>query len=358
MLKKTVQKILRCSLCKKIYRSKMFLDILKDELIRSDLLEYLFSSKKINKEFIENGLYIKNKDQFFSIYSALMKIKYQILLSGYLGKNKELKHLKFTERQLLNIDKVTFNEFIGEYVKEDTINFSSAKIKYDSIDSLYTLFNELLIDKEYFFETDKPPRIIDCGTNFGLGIYFFKRLFPDSEIICFEPSPDIVKILKDNIKENNYNNVTVYPYALSNVDGETVFYVDKTNTMAGSLTNRRHDSKDELFDISVKTVRLSKYLNDPVDFLKIDIEGSELEVLEEIGASLCNVKYLFCEYHHGNGLSKDRLTKILKILDLYDFEYQVNKAWSFGQYQREKQMNYADKNYSCLIFAKNKKLKI
>jgi hypothetical protein len=47
----------------------------------------------------------------------------------------------------------------------------------------------------------------------------------------------------------------------------------------------------------VSTVKLSNYLKQPIDFLKIDIEGAETEVLKDCKDLLCNVENLFVEYH-------------------------------------------------------------
>ena len=49
--------------------------------------------------------------------------------------------------------------------------------------------------------------------------------------------------------------------------------------------------------IRVRTVCLSSYLTEPVDFLKLNIEGAELDVIREAGDTLRNVRRLAIEYH-------------------------------------------------------------
>ena len=82
--------------------------------------------------------------------------------------------------------------------------------------SLWLLLNELFINHDYFFQTkNKHPYIIDCGSSYGMSIFYFKMVHPNSKILAFEPQTDIRKILEKNIEKNNFTNVTILPYALS-----------------------------------------------------------------------------------------------------------------------------------------------
>jgi hypothetical protein len=76
---------------------------------------------------------------------------------------------------------------------------------------------------------------------------------------------------------------------------------------------------------TIRTVTLSDYLDAPVDFLKLNIEGQELSVLEEAAASgrLCNVRELVLEYHGWAG-GEQRLGAILTLLDREGFRYLIH----------------------------------
>ena len=71
--------------------------------------------------------------------------------------------------------------------------------------------------------------------------------------------------------------------------------------------------------------RLSDYLNEPIDFLKLNIEGEELRVLEEAKTSrqLQNVRELVLEYH-GWGSCEQQLGAILNLLDDQGFRYVIH----------------------------------
>lgn len=59
------------------------------------------------------------------------------------------------------------------------------------------MFNKIFKRQIYNFQIDNPaPYIIDAGANIGLGVIYFKKLFPDAEIIAFEPDPNIFAVMK------------------------------------------------------------------------------------------------------------------------------------------------------------------
>ena len=74
-----------------------------------------------------------------------------------------------------------------------------------------------------------------------------------------------------------------------------------------------------------KSVRLKDLLTEKVDFLKIDIEGAEYEVLIDCESKLSFVENLFIEYH-GNYNEMYKLNKILNILIENNFKYYIKEA--------------------------------
>lgn len=75
-------------------------------------------------------------------------------------------------------------------------------------------------------------------------------------------------------------------------------------------------------------VRLAPYLEKPVEFLKIDIEGAEHAVLASVADRLRNVRLLFVE-HHGFVGEEQRLPEFLQLLSDAGFRYYINSAYDF-----------------------------
>jgi len=221
--------------------------------------------------------------------------------------------------------------------------------------SFYTQLREIFDSEDYYFECEsESPYILDGGTHMGLGIYYFKTLYPNATVIGFEPMPAIREIACRNMERSGFSDVVIHPFALSDVDGEMCFHTRPDDTMANSLTSRKRPADDSIEDITVPVRRLSPFIDRPVHFLKLDIEGSEDLVLEECRTVLYRVQHLFCEYHHGGGLDTDRLAKILHLLDDQGFDVQVGKSWSFQQSTHHRPMLSIDKPYSALIWARNR----
>jgi FkbM family methyltransferase len=184
--------------------------------------------------------------------------------------------------------------------------------------NFYMQYKDEFINRIYHFESVRPdPLIIDGGSNIGMSILYFKHVYPAARIIGFEPDPSIFLILQENITRNDIKNVTLVNAGLSAQPGTTTFVPDGS---AGGYVGEGRESV-----IKVRTEQLSNYLNEPVDFLKLNIEGEELPVLQEAeaGGRLRNVRELVLEYH-GWPSGKQQLGAILELLDRQGFRYLIH----------------------------------
>jgi hypothetical protein len=106
-------------------------------------------------------------------------------------------------------------------------------------------------------------------------------------------------------------------------EGVIEFYIDPqvpgSLTMSG-LKSRRHGSPSE-----VACVTLSSQLSGKVGLLKLDIEGFEGAVLDELekAGSLAFVDRMAIEYHHHIVADDDRLSKVLALLERNGFGYSL-----------------------------------
>ena len=216
---------------------------------------------------------------------------------------------------LIDVIKVKFNsKSFGK-----TILFGEQIKITDSFWYLYGL-KEIFIQEVYKFKSRKNnPKIIDCGANIGLSIIFFKRLFPEAKIIGFEPDDDIYKVLEYNLSKFKLNDVKILRKAIW-INEEPLFF-KKNKSVGGHLVQEQSNNV-----IKVETVRLKDILNDQVDFLKIDIEGSEYDVLNDCKNQLNKVENIFVEYHsfHEN---PQMLSELLSILKNAGFKIYVKEAW-------------------------------
>ncbi|MGS0748165.1 FkbM family methyltransferase [Halpernia sp. GG3] len=184
------------------------------------------------------------------------------------------------------------------------------------------LIDEIFEDEVYKFvsETDHPF-IIDCGANIGVSILYFKRLYPKAKILGFEPDEKIFNKLLTNIKlVDDLNNIELRKEAVWIEDTELSFYSE--GGVAGSSVVDYSNKKNI---VKVQSVDLKKYLLQTVDFLKIDIEGAENQVIFDIAPHLGTVKNLFLEYHGLTG-SPQNLGDVLNVIKESGFEYYIKLA--------------------------------
>lgn len=150
--------------------------------------------------------------------------------------------------------------------------------------------------------SENPRLLIDIGGNKGLYSQEFLRRFSDAEIHIFEPSSCNVNALK--ILFSSAPGVNVIGSALSNTSGKLILYSDKPGSGLGSLSKRRLDhfgiEMDETEEVNV--LRFDEYwkrfssLHPVIDYVKIDVEGHELSVLEGFGDFLEKVKLIQFEF--------------------------------------------------------------
>jgi FkbM family methyltransferase len=182
--------------------------------------------------------------------------------------------------------------------------------------------NEIFVEEVYRFQSEIPnPYIIDCGANIGLSVIYFKRLFPSASIVAFEPDQKIYKTLVSNISQFNFDNVQLINKGLWNDDTTISFFAE--GTLGGRVVEKEEARTTNV--VTIETLRLKDYLKENVDFLKIDIEGAEYEVLVDSAVDLKNVRLLFVEYHSTSTLPQ-KLNEILTIITNAGFRYCIRET--------------------------------
>lgn len=189
--------------------------------------------------------------------------------------------------------------------------------------NFHVLYNDIFIHGIYYFRSRRnDPVILDCGSNIGMSILYFKHIYPQARIIGFEPDPAIFPYLQENISRNGLTNVQLVQSALSGREGTLTFYSD--GKYGSCLANHfPADIPDGWSKYEVPCVRLRDYLSNPVDFVKMNIEGPEWDVLADADDALRMVREMAIEYHHLPGLPRT-LHKILELLHRKGFEYAVS----------------------------------
>lgn len=170
------------------------------------------------------------------------------------------------------------------------------RVHCDNVAALVALFEEIYVRRHYPFSPRRAdPYVIDCGANVGVATMFFKTVAPAARVVAFEPLPAAADLYEKNI--GWADRVDLVRAAVAGDAGAARLRVPPPGGEGGATISLAEAAGWQ--EIEVPTVKLSSYVDRPVDFLKLDVEGSEFEVLEELSAAgvLPLVSELALEYH-------------------------------------------------------------
>ena len=194
-----------------------------------------------------------------------------------------------------------------------------------SVASLAYLHREIFVELQYYFSTDRPdPFIVDGGSNIGMSVLFFKALYPGARVLAFEPAQRAHDLLVRNVEANGLRDVEVHRAALGREDGEVPFFEDRDDPATFRMSTRSERLPGTASPVPQR--RLSQLLREEVDLLKLDIEGSEDDVLAELvdSQAVSRIRQLVVEYHHQLDPTRDFLGAFLECLRQQGFGYQVS----------------------------------
>ncbi|MEC5126525.1 FkbM family methyltransferase [Verrucomicrobiales bacterium BCK34] len=122
---------------------------------------------------------------------------------------------------------------------------------------------------------------LDVGAHKGVVTHMLaKRVGDTGQVIAFEPQKELFEWLKRMISSFRFSNVAIESVALAEESGNRTLYRSGV-TRSGSLTE---DSDTHFESITVEAIALDKYCEsraqDKISFIKIDVDGFELQVLE------------------------------------------------------------------------------
>ncbi|HMY80347.1 MAG TPA: FkbM family methyltransferase [Candidatus Absconditabacterales bacterium] len=241
---------------------------------------------------------------------------------GYVIKSHNSRYTKF--RLLLQSFFLTISAPFLDIIGIKGINVGHGLTLYGFNASFINgLFHENRIHNEYFFKsTNTNPIIIDAGSNIGDSMLYFKYLYPESTIYCFEPDHTTFQYLKKNIINNKLSNVFAEEKALGGVKKTIEFYFDEKPSYTHSTKKGRMVKNKKIIEC-VGIIDLIK--NKKIDLLKLDIEGAELEVIESINTHKLfnNIDQIILEYHHNIEGESSILGSFLSILEMNGYNYQI-----------------------------------
>jgi len=224
------------------------------------------------------------------------------------------------------------NAFISFYPKYNA-TIKTRKRPSSDLD----VFSQVFKDLEYqpvvatfkkYFQNHKEINIIDAGSNIGLTSLYFSRFFDNANYICIEPDDSNFESMRYNLEKNKVQNVIKVKGGLwsKNTFLNIVRDFRDKNDWAIRVEETSDTTNLEAFSIDYL---IKKHHFEVIDILKIDIEGSEKEVITGNFANLSYLSITKCvaiEIHDEFNCRQ----AIYKILEDHNFTYFDDKELTIG----------------------------
>ena len=165
--------------------------------------------------------------------------------------------------------------------------YLAPKFRYPPIDMLVDGYEK---DATGLFERLVEPgmTVLDIGAHVGYYTLLAARgVGRQGRVHAFEPEPDNFALLQKNIQLNGYGQVSAHQCAVANSNGPARLLISALDTGCHSLYP---DSRPKQDSVEIQVTSLDTFLEEAgwpqVDLIKLDVEGSELEVLAGMGRCL------------------------------------------------------------------------
>jgi FkbM family methyltransferase len=154
------------------------------------------------------------------------------------------------------------------------------------------VYRDIFIGNEYDIELGDPKVIVDAGAHIGLGSVVFATRFPQAKIISLEPEPANFKVLQENARLYP----SIQPVCMGLWNKKTSLRIEDSDAETWSFRVIEDPSGSGIPAIDILSL-MREYKLDHIDVLKIDIEGSEVEVFNVCEPWIHLVDTLIVELH-------------------------------------------------------------
>ncbi len=309
---------------------------------------------KYNEDYIGSNSWLLNEVHGAKIFDRLILFSVRLI---YLGVRVILRIILGKERRdrVYKEKDINFKDFLYRSLKLLGID-KSVMLKFDVPKYGYRVYCP--INKEDFaimsrhedeiidhFNTKQGDIVVDVGAHMGkYTIIASKRVGANGKVIAIEAHPGNYEMLNHNIKLNGLTNVIPLNYAVYSKESKIKLYMpdeESGYTMHHSVMFNYLSSKyplqgkdnEKFIEVNANTLDnlLQKNGISQVNWIKIDVEGAEFEVLKGSANILSTSKdiSLLIEIH--NPGDTNHYKQIIDFLKPYNFKIEFEKIYESGE---------------------------
>lgn len=219
------------------------------------------------REFIRLGKgtfqSLKDKPGNVTIFHSI--INFQLLFDA-ITKTLRLLHINFNKHYVSNMNPLVQTDYLG----------TPLRFHWNERAEVYSTINKL--DKQVY-GAPMEGTVIDVGSHIGITSLYFLQLA--ERVIAIEPLPSNFDLLEENVKDKN---VVCLNLAISKENSYRKLYLGKissSNSLLPEMGSKKY--------VTVETRSLDQIIEqikEPISLVKIDVEGTELEVLKSCARAL------------------------------------------------------------------------
>jgi len=198
------------------------------------------------------------------------------------------------------------------------IDFECKHITLGNTNSAWTICPKFLNESSVVYSFG-----VGCDVSFDLEIinYF------DLKIYAFDPTPKSIAWVKE---QNLPKQFMLLEYGLANFDGKAKFHPPENPDYVSATILERETTENEAYKVDVKKLKtiMTELGHKELDLLKMDIEGAEYDVIDDIIAGGVKPEQILIEFHHRfKNVGVDKTIKAVNKLREYGYRvFHVSKT--------------------------------
>jgi len=160
---------------------------------------------------------------------------------------------------------------------------------------------------------EKGDTVIDIGGHIGIFSIYAAHLSETGKVYAFEPFIENFKRLEEHKKINHKENLFAFNKGVAETDGKQTLFLSPDKNTGGHSMHLKNQSQRK---VEIETINLIRFCDEnkieKIDFLKLDCEGAEFDILKGSEAILQRVKKIILECHPYGENTCDKMVATLE----------------------------------------------
>lgn len=162
-------------------------------------------------------------------------------------------------------------------------------------------------------KVEKGDTVIDIGGHIGIFSIYAAHLSETGKVYAFEPFIENFNRLEDHKKINHKENLTAFNKGVAETRGKKTLFLSPDKNTGGHSMHLKNQSDRK---VEIETINLiefcEEYKIDKIDFLKLDCEGAEFDILKGSEAILKRVRKVIMECHPYGENTCDKMVSLFE----------------------------------------------